>query len=113
MSISNISYTFISLLPATESLAIQGARLQDTALERQSKLYAPDILPTIEVEEGDRRLDVVPIDSPLGLAHGERKRISVTVVNTGSRDIDELWMIQGTEEELWLDHSDLANTGKQ
>ena len=56
--ITHVTFDFLSLLPVTESLAIRGRRLQDTPQQRQSKVYAPDVLIKVDVEDASQRLQV-------------------------------------------------------
>ncbi|KAH9858208.1 ER-golgi trafficking TRAPP I complex 85 kDa subunit-domain-containing protein [Lenzites betulinus] len=102
--ITNAVYEFFSLLPAVESLAVRGRRLNDTPIQRQGKVYAPDVLMTIEVEEAGQRLHAHFVDDRhLNLAQGEYKRQCVWLMNSGTRPIRDLWVIGGEEDELWFD----------
>lgn len=67
-----------------------------TAVERQSKMYAADIIPRIEVVNNDTRLlvDNFHRNSHV-LYHGERTRIVTRLVNAGKTDIGEVWVIMG------------------
>lgn len=91
-------------MPTSESLAARGKRLQDTALERQSKVYAPDVLLKIRVEASDRRIEASFVDnvSPI-LAQGERVNLTLRLENIGARDIGEAWLVPGNTDEIWLD----------
>ena len=107
----SISYEFLGLLPVTETLAVRGHRLQETAAQRQGKVYAPDVFLSVEVETGERRLEV-GFDNylPLIAAHGERVHLSVQLVNIGTKDIGEVWLVHGPSDILWLsDKSELAS----
>lgn len=104
ISITNVTYQFLSLLPATESLAIRGRRLHDTPLQRQTPTYAPDIILKVEVEDAAHRLQATFVDDRhLVLAQGEYKRMSVWLTNSGKRDISEIWLVPGSDDEVWLD----------
>jgi trafficking protein particle complex subunit 8 len=106
--ITHVTYEFLALLPATESLAIRGRRLHDTPQQRQNKEYAPDILTRIEVEDAGLRLQAHFVDDRhLILVHGERKQMDIALSNTGNLPISELWLLTGPQDEAWLD------TGRQ
>lgn len=102
--ISDVRYKFLSLLPVTDSLACRGRRLHETALQRQSKTYAPNAFVTVDVEDADQRLQGNFVeDGRLEMAHGECKRMKLWFSNAGTRPIGELWMISGDEDELWVE----------
>lgn len=87
----------------TESLAIRGRRLHDTPQQRQNKVYAPDVLTEIEVEDAGLRLQAHFVDNRhLVLAHGERKHMDVFLQNTGSKSIGDLWLLTGRHDEVWI-----------
>ncbi|KAH8120206.1 ER-golgi trafficking TRAPP I complex 85 kDa subunit-domain-containing protein [Phellopilus nigrolimitatus] len=101
--ISRISYEFLGLLPASESLAVRGRRLQESALQRQSKMYAPDVLLKVQVEAAEHRLAAAFTDTqPRNLAHGEQATMSLQIENNGLRDIGEIWLVHGPSDEIWL-----------
>ncbi|EIW64369.1 uncharacterized protein TRAVEDRAFT_158546 [Trametes versicolor FP-101664 SS1] len=96
-------YEFFSLLPAVESLAVRGRRLNDTPAQRQDKSYAPDVLIRIDVEEAGQRLHAHFVDDRhLNLAQGEYKHQHVWLTNSGTRSIKELWVVTNQEDELWF-----------
>ncbi|KZT05978.1 uncharacterized protein LAESUDRAFT_726547 [Laetiporus sulphureus 93-53] len=102
--IDHVTYDFLSLLPVTESLAMRGFRLHDTSQQRQNKVYAPDAVIKIDVEEALQRLHTSFVDDEhLVLAQGEYKRLNLWITNSGTNPIGELWMVAGREDELWLD----------
>ncbi|GBE78241.1 hypothetical protein SCP_0111240 [Sparassis crispa] len=102
--ITHAVYNFLDLLPATESLAIRGRRLHDTPLQRQTKAYAPDVPIQIEVEEAGQRLHVNFVDDRhLILGQGEYKHLKLSLTNSGTRSIRELWMLTGKDDEIWID----------
>jgi hypothetical protein len=87
-----------------ESLAVRGRRLQETALQRQRAMYAPDDLIKIEVEETRNKLVVNFVDdSRLVLAQGESRPMTLWLANAGTRPIDEIWMVAGEDDEVWVD----------
>ncbi|RPD64974.1 hypothetical protein L227DRAFT_571426 [Lentinus tigrinus ALCF2SS1-6] len=109
--VTHATYDFFALLPASESLAVRGRRLNDTPVQRQDKVYAPDVLIKIDVEEAGQRLHAHFVDDRhLMLAQGEYKHQRVWLTNSGTRPINELWLLAGEEDELWIDAVD-DNTG--
>ncbi|KAI0715153.1 ER-golgi trafficking TRAPP I complex 85 kDa subunit-domain-containing protein [Earliella scabrosa] len=105
--IAHATYEFFALLPCTESLAVRGRRLNDTPIQRQGKVYAPDLLIKIEVEEAGQRLHAHFVDDRhLMLAQGEYKHQRVWLTNSGTRSISELWLLTGEQDELWVDTDD-------
>ncbi|KAI0068320.1 hypothetical protein BV25DRAFT_1793504 [Artomyces pyxidatus] len=102
--ISHASYDFLSLLPTTEPLTTRGRRLQDTPLQRQGKVYAPDVALEADVEDASQRLSVDFVDDGrLVLEHGECKRMRLWVSNIGTEAVDDIWLVAGPEDEFWLD----------
>lgn len=103
-----MTYDFLSLLPTFESLSVRGRRLQETAVQRQGKMYAPDVMLKVQVDESDRRLEAAFVqderygtDTMVAL-HGERATMLVRVMNTGTSDVGELWVVKDDECVLWL-----------
>ena len=106
------SYQFFSLLPATESLAVRGRRLNDTPIQRQGRVYAPDVIIKVEVEEAGQRMHAHFVDDRhLILAQGEYKHQSIWLTNSGTRPVSELWVLTGEDDELWIDLGN-ENSGK-
>ncbi|EJD04067.1 uncharacterized protein FOMMEDRAFT_106503 [Fomitiporia mediterranea MF3/22] len=104
LTITKVSYAFLGLLLASESLAVRGRRLQETALQRQNKMYAPDVLPNVQVEGREQRLAATYTDKQSAiLASGEMIRISLRLENVGTKTIGEIWLVHGSSNELWLD----------
>ncbi|PCH33758.1 hypothetical protein WOLCODRAFT_60797 [Wolfiporia cocos MD-104 SS10] len=102
--ITEITYDFLSLLPTTESLAVRGRRLHDTAEQRQNKVYAPDTYPKVDVEEAGQRLHASFVDdTQLVLAHGESRRLRLWMTNSGTRKIGEIWMVTGHDDNVWVE----------
>ena len=101
--ISRISYSFLGLLPSSESLAIKGARLQDTPQQRQSKVYGPNSFLKVEVIDNDWRLNLaLSTNSKPTIYLGEESAISLKITNTGTKCIRKIWLVQGPEDLLWL-----------
>ena len=83
---------------------MRGRRLNDTPVQRQGKVYAPDVLIKVEVEEAGQRLHAHFVDDRhLILAQGEYKHQRVWLTNSGTRPISELWLLAGEEDEIWVD----------
>ncbi|KAG9314249.1 ER-golgi trafficking TRAPP I complex 85 kDa subunit-domain-containing protein [Chiua virens] len=103
LTIPSITYNFLGLLPARETLARRGRRLQDTPQQRQTVSYAPDILIRIDVEEASQELAVSFEDNGLlVLNEGEHRKMKVWMTNAGHKSIGELWLVSGQEDQMWL-----------
>ncbi|KAH9082196.1 hypothetical protein EDB83DRAFT_2336975 [Lactarius deliciosus] len=99
LQITDVSYSFLSLLPAKESLVTRGRRLQDTPSQRQNKVYAPDIVVKVEVEDATQRLSAQFFDdNRLVLYHGERKQMRIWAIG-------DIWLVGGREDEFWVEES--------
>ena len=86
---------------------MRGRRLNDTPIQRQGKVYAPDTLIKVEVEEAGHRLHAHFVDDRhMVLAQGEYKHQRIWLTNSGTRPIGELWLLAGEEDELWIDMED-------
>ncbi|KAI8981263.1 ER-golgi trafficking TRAPP I complex 85 kDa subunit-domain-containing protein [Trametes punicea] len=102
--VTHALYDFFSLHPVKESLAVRGRRLNDTPVQRHGKVYAPDVLLQVQVEEAGQRLHAHFVDDRhLVLAQGEYKHQKVWLTNSGTRPISELWVLAGEEDEIWVD----------
>ncbi|KZT72776.1 hypothetical protein DAEQUDRAFT_749133 [Daedalea quercina L-15889] len=111
LHITHVIFEFLSLLPVSESLALRGKRLHDTAQQRQTQTYGSDILIKINVEDAEQRLRASFVDDRhLILMEGEHRRLKLWMTNSGSQPINEVWMVSGREDELWLE-SDEAGVG--
>lgn len=110
MTITHLTYTFLSLLPISESLAVRGPRLHQTPAQRQSVVYGPDIVLTVDVEEGGPRLDLSLSKSSevdlqrVTLGTGECLELTLDVRNTGKRHVDDIWIMHSSP--VWLDLKD-------
>ncbi|KLO17070.1 hypothetical protein SCHPADRAFT_959188 [Schizopora paradoxa] len=106
LTIPRLSYSFLGLLPASESLSVRGRRLQETALQRQSKQYAADILMTVRVQDKTQRLEACFVEDDLQFAwEGELIKFSLRLENTGTTPLQEIWLVSGPDDHLWLDSS--------
>jgi hypothetical protein len=106
LQITDVSYSFLSLLPAKESLVMRGRRLQDTPSQRQNKVYAPDVVVKVEVEDAAQRLSAEFFDdNRLVLYHGERKQMRIWLSNVGTQAIGDIWLVSGLEDEFWVEES--------
>ncbi|KAF9010359.1 hypothetical protein BDZ89DRAFT_996309 [Hymenopellis radicata] len=101
--ITDATFTFLSLLPSTESLASRGRRLQDTAAQRQNATYAPDVQIKVQVTEASHKLLVNFVDDGrLVLGQGETKALSLWFSNSGTSSVDEAWLVSGMEDQIWI-----------
>ncbi|KAG1875607.1 ER-golgi trafficking TRAPP I complex 85 kDa subunit-domain-containing protein [Suillus subalutaceus] len=92
--ITGVAYDFLGLLPTVESLARR---------DRQSHTR-PDELLKLDVEEASQELAVAFVDDgPLVLAEGECKWMKLLISNAGSRDIGEVWVVPGAEDQIWIE----------
>lgn len=113
LTLTHIQYDFLELLPATESLAVRGRRLHDTPLQRANKIYAPDVLIKVEVEEAGQRLHVnLADDRHSVLAQGEYKTLKLWLSNSGTRKISELWLVSGATDAIWIDVDEPVSASK-
>jgi trafficking protein particle complex subunit 8 len=104
LQITHVSYSFLSLLPVRESLVSRGRRLQDTPYQRQNRVYAPDVVVKVEVEDAAQRLSAeFSDDNRLVLYHGECRQLRIWFSNIGTRAIGDIWLISGREDELWVE----------
>jgi trafficking protein particle complex subunit 8 len=112
--ITHATYEFLSLLHSTESLSSRGPRLQDTSGQRQKPTYAPDVIAKVIVEETSHKLLANFVDDDrLALAQGETKSLSLWFSNTGANPIDEIWLVSGPEDEIWVSaEEDPNDTGE-
>jgi hypothetical protein len=112
LQISHVSYMFLSLLPAVEPLVSRGRRLQDTPHQRQNKIYAPDNVITVDVEDAIQRLSAqFSDDSRLVLYHGECREMRIWLSNVGTLAISEIWLVGGEDDEFCVDRSGDLKTG--
>ena len=114
LQITDVSYSFLSLLPAKESLATRGRRLQDTPSQRQNKVYAPDVLVKVEVEDAGQRLSAEFFeDNRLVLYHGECKQLRIWLSNVGTQAIGDIWLVCGQEDEFWVEEAEDQVAGER
>jgi len=103
--ITHVAYDFLSLLPASESLACRGRRLHDTPAQRQNRTYAPDIVLKVDVVEAVHKLLAnFADDRRLSLSQGENRPVELWLSNTGTAPIGEVWVVIGAEDELCVNH---------
>lgn len=115
LTISGAKFEFLSLLSVTESLAARGRRLHDTQAQRVTPTYAPDVLPKVDVSPGTNKLMPTFVeDGELVLKQGETRELKLWVLNSGSCPVEELWVVTGDEQEVWLgvEKDDLATSSK-
>lgn len=102
--LTELTHKFLASIPCSEPLGARGRRLNDTAVQRQEKTYAPDAFVEVETEECRHRLDVNFVDDQqVALIQGERKRLELWVNNTGVEDVNEVWMVSGPENVVWIE----------
>jgi hypothetical protein len=112
LQITHVSYMFLSLLPAMEPLGSRGRRLQDTPHQRQNKVYAPDNVIKVEVEDAVQRLSAQFFDdSRLVLYHGECRHMRIWLSNIGTHAIGEIWLVSGEDDEFWVGQAGDQETG--
>ena len=112
LQITHVTYSFLSLLPVRESLASHGRRLQDTPHQRQNKVYAPDVVVKVEVEDAAQRLSAEFFDDDrLVLYHGECRQMRIWLSNIGTHAIGDIWLISGQEDEFWIEEPGDEETG--
>ncbi|KDN42910.1 hypothetical protein RSAG8_06436, partial [Rhizoctonia solani AG-8 WAC10335] len=115
ITISHITYRFLSLLPATEPLAWRGARLHATPQQRQGKLYGSDHIVRVQVLPRGARLDVELAEADsrtmcLGELRKAIMRLEHPVVGGSTEPLTDIWVMMG--EAGWptlpqcLDHQD-------
>jgi len=102
--LTELNYKFFASIPCSEPLGTRGRRLNDTAVQRQDKTYAPDVFVEVETEECRQRLDASFVeDHQVALIQGERKRLELWINNTGVEDVNEVWMVSGPENVVWIE----------
>lgn len=111
MKITHLIYSFLSLLPVSESLAVRGPRLHQTATQRQSVVYGPDVVLNVDFEDDGSRLDLSLSKTNgdlrrLILGSGECAELTLNVRNTGKGNIDDIWIMHSPA--MWFD---LENRG--
>ncbi|KAJ7596891.1 ER-golgi trafficking TRAPP I complex 85 kDa subunit-domain-containing protein [Mycena floridula] len=103
LSITHVTYDFLSLLPSTEPLSYRGRRLNETMVQRLTPTYAPDVILQVNITEASHRLVVSFADEQqLVLGQGETKLLRLWFTNSGTKAVKELWMIPGAEDQIWL-----------
>ncbi|KAG7450664.1 uncharacterized protein BT62DRAFT_927934 [Guyanagaster necrorhizus] len=101
--VTHATYRFLSLLSTTESLASRGKRLHNTAAQRQTPTYAPDVLIKADITEAHHKLLANFVDDRrLVLGHGEIRPLALWLSNMGTRPINQVWLVAGTEDEIWV-----------
>ncbi|EJD55548.1 hypothetical protein AURDEDRAFT_155791 [Auricularia subglabra TFB-10046 SS5] len=119
LKITRLSYSFLSLLPMSESLARRGRRLHDTPAQRQQPTYAPDVLLSVDIGGELPRLDVTWGDRDVWqlLAKGELRRSVLHVRNSGTREVSDIWLTRSAEcpvisagQEKVVDDADVVSS---
>ncbi|KAG8754518.1 hypothetical protein FRC12_011167 [Ceratobasidium sp. 428] len=115
LTVTHITYTFLSLLPTTEPLTWRGTRLHATPQQRQGKIYAPDRTVRIEVLPRGARLEVELAEADsrvmcLGELRNAVMRVENPLVGGNAGVVRDVWIVMG--EAGWpvlpqcLDHQD-------
>lgn len=85
---------------------MRGRRLQETPLQRQTKQYAADVVMTVRVQKKDQQLEALFTEDDLQIVwQGELCKISMRLENTGSKPLQEIWLVYGPDDHLWLESS--------
>lgn len=103
LKITRLTYSFFSLLPISESLAIRGQRLNDTPTQRQGVFYGPDVLKDVQVRESATRLEVMfsdPFHEGFTLGLGELKTLNLSVRNVGKTDVGDIFFVTNPDDAL-------------
>lgn len=96
-------YSFLGLLPVSESLAIKGVRLQDTPQHRQNKVYGPDSFLNVQVINDEWRLNAAFTTSSNPIIYqGEENMLNLKITNMGTKSVQNLWIVFDREDLLWL-----------
>lgn len=104
--LTELTYKFFASIPCSEPLSTRGRRLNDTAVQRQEKTYAPDAFVEVGTEECKQRLDANFVeDGQVALIQGERKQLELWINNTGVEDVSEIWVVSGSENVVWIGKS--------
>ncbi|QRV90831.1 laminin domain protein [Ceratobasidium sp. AG-Ba] len=100
LTVTHITYSFLSLLPTSEPLAWRGARMHATPQQRQGKVYAPDRTVRIEVLPRGARLEVELAEADsrvmcLGELRNAVIRIENPLVGGSTGAIRDVWTVMG------------------
>lgn len=100
ISVTHITYYFLSLLPTTESLAWRGPRLHATPAQRQGKVYAPDHTIRIEILPRGARLEVELAEADsramyVGEVRSAVVRVENPLVGGGTGAVRDVWLVMG------------------
>jgi hypothetical protein len=81
-----------------------------TASQRQTATYGSNTTVDVEVEEASQKLLVNFVDdSQLELLQGECKSMKLRLSNAGTQNIDDIWLVAGAEDHVWVDFDTNAN----
>ncbi|CAE6378800.1 unnamed protein product [Rhizoctonia solani] len=100
ITISHITYRFLSLLPVTEPLTWRGARLHATPQQRQGKSYGPDHIVRVQILPRGARLDVELAEADsrpmrLGELRKAIMRLEHPVVGGSIEPLTDIWVMMG------------------
>lgn len=106
ITITHVSYTFLSLLPVLEPLSSRGPRLHQTPAQRQTPTYGPDVFIKLAVAEASHKLIANFVDDRrMVLVQGERKEMKLWLSNMGRKSVREVWLVGGKEDVIWVGKS--------
>lgn len=61
---------------------------------------------TVRVQDKDQRLEVIFVEDDLETVwEGELSKISLRIENTGSKPLQEIWLVAGPDDHIWLESS--------
>jgi trafficking protein particle complex subunit 8 len=81
--------------------------------QRQQPTYAPDVIVKVMVEGTSHKLLANFVDDDLlALAQGETKSMSLWFSNAGANPIEEIWLVCGPEDEIWVGREDSNESGE-
>ncbi|CCO26658.1 hypothetical protein BN14_00687 [Rhizoctonia solani AG-1 IB] len=104
ITISYITYRFLSLLPATEALTWRGARLHATPQQRQGKVYGPDNAIRVQVLPRGARLDIELAEADsrpmcLGELRKAIMRLEHPVVGGSTEPLTDIWVVMDHQKD--------------
>ncbi|KAF8308866.1 hypothetical protein DL93DRAFT_2170750 [Clavulina sp. PMI_390] len=115
LTFPTLSYSFLGLLPCTESLAQPGKRLNDTAQQRMGKVYAPEKSVSIEVKErgislaasfvspsGSRADEDREEQEEISVFDGEVRKERLVIRNAGVRAVRDAWLILPRDGNIFV-----------
>src|SRR5258708_2153632 len=99
LKFTHAHYSFLSLLPTSESLAIRGKLLNDTAAQRQTKMRAADSFVVVNVRHPVAKLEARFDDSTgnnedeMAFYCGEIREEYFEIHNLGKSIVSDIWVV--------------------